>query len=154
MGHSEITLSRSFEMCCAHRLLGLPKGHKCGRIHGHNYNLTVSVVSRSLDDTGMVMDSGQLGSMVQKVVVEKLDHFLMLHEEDHLCVLLRDVQEPFAALNFNPTVENLVRYIWDLVAEQLAPLNANIVNPEEAVRVKRITISETGKTVATLEESR
>ena len=30
-------IKKRFSFSAAHRLLDLPAGHKCGRLHGHNY---------------------------------------------------------------------------------------------------------------------
>jgi 6-pyruvoyltetrahydropterin/6-carboxytetrahydropterin synthase len=56
----------------AHQLHGLPDGHKCKRLHGHNYKVVVSV-SGELDVRGFVMDYAELDAAVQPLI-DQLDH--------------------------------------------------------------------------------
>jgi 6-pyruvoyltetrahydropterin/6-carboxytetrahydropterin synthase len=56
----------------AHQLHGLPDGHKCKRLHGHNYRVEVSVLGE-LDGRGFVIDYAELDAVVQPLV-DQLDH--------------------------------------------------------------------------------
>lgn len=62
-------ISRTYTFSAAHRIEGHPK---CGRLHGHNYILTVEV-SGEIREDGMVLDYGELDVIV-KPVVEAMDH--------------------------------------------------------------------------------
>jgi 6-pyruvoyltetrahydropterin/6-carboxytetrahydropterin synthase len=64
------TLTRSYDISAAHRLEGHPK---CGRMHGHNYTVEVTLVSEYLDDQGMLLDFGRL-DQIAKPIIEELDH--------------------------------------------------------------------------------
>lgn len=75
---------------------------KCRNIHGHTYKLIV-IVSGYLNQLGMVVDFYDLRAMVQESVIEKLDHH-------YLNEVLPDL---------NPTVENLIFWIWEQVAEAI-----------------------------------
>lgn len=66
----KIAATYSFE--AAHRLPNLPDGHKCKRLHGHNYRLDV-VIEGPLDERGFVMDYAELDAVVQPLV-DQLDH--------------------------------------------------------------------------------
>jgi len=63
------TVAREFWFAAAHRLEGHPK---CGRLHGHNYKVQVSIQSDVTLD-GMVMDFADLDRAV-KPIIEELDH--------------------------------------------------------------------------------
>lgn len=69
-----IAAEYSFE--AAHHLPNLPDGHKCKRMHGHNYKLVVSVAATDLDARGFVIDYAELDAAVQPLV-DKLDHRLL-----------------------------------------------------------------------------
>lgn len=94
--------------------------------HGHNYRLEV-VVSAPIDPQGRVPDVGQLDALVDRHVIEKLDH-------KHLNT---DVAE-FRTLN--PSVENIARVVHGLLAGPISRLSSKLVE---------ISIWETGKTVCT-----
>jgi 6-pyruvoyltetrahydropterin/6-carboxytetrahydropterin synthase len=76
--------------------------------HGHNYTLDVSVAGPIDPVTGYVMDLGLLRDLVEREVIEKLDHRNL------------NLDVPFLA-GVNPTSENLVVAIWNVLAPQVAP---------------------------------
>lgn len=82
-------VSKRIEISFAHRL-SLDYESKCTRLHGHNAVVTVFCCSRELDRNGMVTDF----SSISRIVKDGLDH-------------------NFAndAVEFNPTAENLARWI-------------------------------------------
>jgi len=78
-----------------HYLTDLPDTHKCTRPHGHNYVLRVEFASETLDRTGFIIDYFDI-----KPIKDYIDA-----EWDHR--MLNDV------LPFNPTVENMVKFLFD-----------------------------------------
>src|SRR5262245_11651924 len=67
---AKITTTYSFE--AAHHLPNLPDGHKCKRLHGHNYRLEVTLEG-PLDQRGFVLDYAEVDAVVQPLV-DRLDH--------------------------------------------------------------------------------
>jgi 6-pyruvoyltetrahydropterin/6-carboxytetrahydropterin synthase len=65
-----ITATYSFE--AAHWLPHVPDGHKCKRLHGHNYKIEVAVAG-PLDERGFVIDYAELDVVVQPII-DRLDH--------------------------------------------------------------------------------
>jgi len=61
-------ISKKYSICCAHRLEGHPK---CGRLHGHNYEIEVK--TGGLLTNGMVIDYEKLDRLV-KPIIDELDH--------------------------------------------------------------------------------
>lgn len=53
-------IQKRFEFHAAHRLDGLPEGHKCGGPHGHSYTAEVTFSVPRLDGVGFVADFGCL----------------------------------------------------------------------------------------------
>jgi 6-pyruvoyltetrahydropterin/6-carboxytetrahydropterin synthase len=90
------TISKRFQFSASHLLNNLEEGHPCSRNHGHNYELTIYLASKELDKQGFVLDYQKLDFVKQYV-----NKFL-----DHRC--LNDV------FDFNPTVENMTKKIYDL----------------------------------------
>lgn len=90
-------ISKDFTFAASHRLDHLPVGHKCHRLHGHNYVATITLASAHLDEDGFVEDFGALAD-VRELLERKLDH-------RHL----NDV------LTFPPTAELLASWLFDQV---------------------------------------
>lgn len=82
-------IKKRIEVSFAHRLT-LPYESKCQRLHGHNGIVTIYCCAEELDANGMVVDF----THVKRLVEDKLDHQCL---NDHF--------------DFNPTAENLARWI-------------------------------------------
>lgn len=74
--------------------------------HGHNYEMEVKVVGEPDPETGYVIDLKLLSDIVKEEVIARFDHKN----------LNLDTRE-FAALN--PTAENIVKVIYDLLRPRL-----------------------------------
>jgi len=98
---------REFTFEAAHRLPHVPHGHKCARLHGHSYRVTVHVEGPVEPDTGWVMDFGDLKTAFEPVR-KQLDHYY-LNEIEGLD---------------NPTSEILAAWIWDRLTAGLPGLSA------------------------------
>lgn len=98
---------REFTFEAAHRLPHVPHGHKCARLHGHSYRVTVHIEGPVEPDTGWVMDFGDLKTAFEPVR-KQLDHYY-LNEIEGLD---------------NPTSEILAAWIWDRLTPGLPGLSA------------------------------
>lgn len=96
---------REFAFEAAHRLPNVPAGHKCARLHGHSFRVTVHVRGEVGPRSGWVMDFADLKAAVAPVL-DRLDH-AYLNEIEGL---------------ENPTSEVLVRWIWVRLAPSLPGL--------------------------------
>jgi 6-pyruvoyltetrahydropterin/6-carboxytetrahydropterin synthase len=76
--------------------------------HGHNYEMEIKLTGVPAADTGFVIDLKVLSDLVSEQVLEKFDHKN----------LNLDVPE-FA--NLNPTVENIVVIIYNILREKIDP---------------------------------
>lgn len=88
------TVIKRMEVSAAHSL-NLSYQSKCENLHGHNWIITVYCRAKELNADGMVVDF----SHIKRAVKEKLDH--------------RNINE---VLPFNPTAENMARWICSLPA--------------------------------------
>jgi len=76
--------------------------------HGHNYEVIVKVVGDTDPETGYVMDMKVLGRIMKEQVLEKFDHKNLNLDTVYFQTL-------------NPTAENIVRVIYDLLREKIDP---------------------------------
>jgi len=95
----------------AHRLVG--SGGKCESMHGHNFRVILEVSGDQLDETGMLMDFGDLKRILKAVLVE-LDH--------------SDLNEHPVFSGSSPSSENIARFIWDKVDDAIAIDTVTVVS--------------------------
>jgi 6-pyruvoyltetrahydropterin/6-carboxytetrahydropterin synthase len=91
-------ITKEFSFSASHVLAGLPEGHPCGRLHGHNYRVEV-VLEGEVDGIGFVLDYNALAPLA--------DHLKARFDHRHL----NDVLAPL-----NPTAEHLAYYLYHWIA--------------------------------------
>jgi 6-pyruvoyltetrahydropterin/6-carboxytetrahydropterin synthase len=104
-------LSKTFYLEAAHRLPNVPEGHKCARLHGHSFEVTLHVRGPVDPKLGWVVDFAEIAKAFGPMH-ELLDHRY-----------LNEVQ----GLE-NPTSENLAKFILERVTLPGATLSAVTVS--------------------------
>jgi 6-pyruvoyltetrahydropterin/6-carboxytetrahydropterin synthase len=122
-----LTLTRVYHFSAAHRLesphLSADENASvygsCHRVHGHNYYVEVTVEGHPDAVTGMAVDLGALDSIVNRELLERVDH-------RHLDATVPELTGVI------PTGENLARAFWNMLAPAVPAL-------------RRVTVIETAK---------
>ena len=104
-------VTRELEFCYGHRLLNYEG--KCRYLHGHNGKAVITIEGPELDDRGMLVDFSDIKSAVNTWIDHNLDHRMLLHRDDPLVPLLKEMGEPLYLLDRNPTAENIARLIYE-----------------------------------------
>lgn len=112
------TIEKEIDFEASHILNGLTPGHKCGRMHGHNYKVFVTLKSYKLDDCGFVMDFGVISTLVK----EWFDH-------RHI----NDVLEK-NGIKSNPTAEVIAQTILEQINRLL--FSTDDIDDVEVLRVR------------------
>jgi len=98
-------IRKQFHFSASHVLEGLPEGHQCGRMHGHNYLVEVVLASKGVDEIGFVRDYGDLKE-VKQFLDDTFDH---RHLNDFLpCNPTAENMCAFLLNYFMPTIPELV----------------------------------------------
>ena len=128
-----VVMRQQYEFSAAHRLhvpeLSEQENRatfgKCNNPagHGHNYRVEVAVRCK-IDGMGQTLEPAELDAVVDREVIEALDHKHLNHDVP-----------AFAALN--PSVENIVKVIWQMLDGKLPA----------GVTLDEVKVWETGKTV-------
>jgi len=88
-------IKKTIEISASHQLT-LNYESKCEQLHGHNWIITIHCRSHELDANGMVVDF----TLLKRLIRDRLDH-----------TNLNDI------LPFNPTAENIARWICDQIPQ-------------------------------------
>ena len=114
-----LTIMRRIRFCAGHRLLR--HGGKCENFHGHNYVADFIVEGTHQDEVGRVLDFSELKKRVKGWLDEHWDHaFLISHEDENARQALEMVEPSrFFVLPYNPTAENMAKYLLDEMCPQV-----------------------------------
>ena len=91
-------ISKTFPIEAAHLLPHVPKGHKCARLHGHSFQITLHVTGEIDPKLGWIIDFAEISRAFEPM------HALLDHR------YLNEVP----GLE-NPTSENLARFVLERV---------------------------------------
>ena len=120
-----IRITKIFSFETAHVLYGYDG--KCKNVHGHSYKLFVTLKGVPIDDihhekNGMVMDFGNLKSIVNEEVVDVWDHAIMLNALSPHQILGKDLEKQGHKViycNYQPTCENMLYDIAKKIKSRL-----------------------------------
>lgn len=156
-------VTKELEFCYSHRLFRY-RG-KCNMVHGHNAKvlLTYGCYDGDLDSQGMVIDFTVIRKGVQKWLDDNWDHKMILFDDDTLVKMIdsfditSDLEEgevindaynclkwSLCKVPFNPTAENMARYIFEVAKKELSKLKI-----ENNVVVVEVKVYETPTSYAT-----
>ena len=112
----KIKVSRKEHFNAAHRLFNpswsdeknLEVFGKCSypNYHGHNYEIIVTVTGEPNPTTGYVFDMKVLSDLIKENVLMKFDHKNLNLDTEYF-------------KNLNPTAENIVVVIWNILREKI-----------------------------------
>ena len=110
---------RKVTFCAGHRLLN--HEGKCANLHGHNYLVEFHVTGNEIDELGRVVDFSVLNKLFKSWIDEHWDHgFLLWVQDSNAIDALKQVKPTkIYPLPYNPTAENMARYLLDEIAPTL-----------------------------------
>ena len=124
MKTTKIRITKEFRFETAHALWdydGL-----CKNMHGHSYILFVTVIGTPIIDKsnpkyGMLMDFGHLKDIVNREIVQPLDHAVILNKRA-AHTQLKNIEQMFDRIHIwdiQPTCENMVIDFAEKIKKQL-----------------------------------
>ena len=114
-----LTIMRRIKFCAGHRLMG--HGGKCEHFHGHNYTADFIVTGETQDTVGRVMDFAELKAKCKGWLDANWDHsFVVCTDDLNAIEALKQVKPSrFFELPYNPTAENLAKYLLEIVCPKI-----------------------------------
>ena len=121
----KIRLTKQFKFETGHALYGYDG--LCKNVHGHSYELDVTVIGTPIDDTanvkfGMLIDFGDLKKVVKRKIVSPLDHSTILncnspHKE--LADTMEAQGHKIYRVAYQPTCEMMIIDFANILLKQL-----------------------------------
>ena len=94
-------IEKEFVFDSAHFLPLVAEDHKCRKLHGHTYRVTIAV-SGEVNSQGWIIDFAEISEVV-KPILRSIDHTLL---------------NSVAGLE-NPTAENIAVVIWNKIKKRI-----------------------------------
>jgi len=134
-----IRITKQFNFETGHALYGYDG--KCRNVHGHSYELSVTVIGTPITATdhvklGMVIDFGDLKKIVKEDIVDVFDHATVFNRNTPHIELAKDLKDRghnVILVNYQPTSENMVIDFADKIRARLP----------ENVRLHSVRLQET-----------
>ena len=143
-------VTKQIEIDMGHRVLNHKS--KCKHMHGHRYVIELGVddkliTTEGISDEGMVIDFGDLKSILMSEIDARFDHKFIMYEKDwKLIDRFNEIEKDFFGIvlvNFIPTAENLAKHWYELIKSKLQERN---------IAIKYVKVWETPTSTATYEE--
>jgi 6-pyruvoyltetrahydropterin/6-carboxytetrahydropterin synthase len=125
-----VYVTRRAHFCAAHRLYNPAWSDeknaevfgKCNNPngHGHNYDIEVTVAGEAPAETGMVIDLKKLAEIVEREIIERVDHKHVNHDVDFLQGVI-------------PTAENMAVAFWKILAPKITEGRLSSIRLYESV---------------------
>jgi len=121
----KIRITKHFDFEAAHALPGYDG--KCKNIHGHSYQLFVTIIGTPINDktnpkNGMVLDFGDLKKIVKEEIVDIYDHSIVLNKDSEhieLAKKIADYSHRMVLVNYQPTSELMLIDFADKIQKRL-----------------------------------
>ena len=121
---AKIRITKAYKFDMAHAL----PGHDglCSNIHGHSYELLVTLIGEPISDSaspkfGMVIDFKDLKKIIKGLIVDELDHSMILRKDtpEDLLNAFKKHYERIVLVDYQPTSENMIIDFANRIREAL-----------------------------------
>jgi len=141
---SNIRITKQFSFETGHALYGYDG--KCKNVHGHSYQLFVTVIGTPISDAtnvkyGMVIDFGDLKKIVKEDIVDVFDHATVFNKNTPHVELAKELQDRdhnVLLVDYQPTSEMMVIDFAKKIKQRLP----------ETIKLHSLRLSETTSSFA------
>jgi len=114
-------IQKKYHFYAAHR--NKLAGEKCGRIHGHTYDVVFYFKFNEINDGGVTCLFSDIDKLVEPIIKEYC-HWFLLYENDPLCEVLNLAGEPYKKMPFETSAENMSLWLFSRIKnETQLPIN-------------------------------
>ena len=91
-------------------------GEKCGRLHGHTYDVVCEFKFSKMTD-GVTMLFSDIDKIAEPIIKE-YDHYFLLKEDDSLVELLTLAGEKHKTVPFETSAENMAIWLFNRIKNE------------------------------------
>ncbi len=122
---SKIRITKQFTFEAGHALFGYDG--KCKNLHGHSYQLHVTVIGEPISDSsnvkhGMVIDFGDLKKIVNQEIIDVFDHSMIFNKNTphlELAQELIDRDHHIILVDYQPSTEMMILDFAEKIKKRL-----------------------------------
>jgi 6-pyruvoyltetrahydropterin/6-carboxytetrahydropterin synthase len=109
-------IEKKYHFYAAHRNKNADE--KCGRLHGHTYNVKCFFKFDHIDTkSGVTVLFSTIDKLVEPIIKEHC-HWCLLYDQDPLCEILDLANEPYIALPFETSAENMSIWLYNRIKNE------------------------------------
>jgi 6-pyruvoyltetrahydropterin/6-carboxytetrahydropterin synthase len=110
-----MVIEKKYHFYAAHRNKG--GGIKCGRIHGHTYDVKCHFKFTEINESGITFLFNDIDKLVEPII-KQYCHWLLLYENDSLVNVLQLANEPYISLPFETSAENMSLFLFTRIKNE------------------------------------
>jgi 6-pyruvoyltetrahydropterin/6-carboxytetrahydropterin synthase len=111
-------IEKKYYFYAAHR--NLSAGEKCGKIHGHTYDVVCYFKFDKIEN-GITMLFSDIDKIAEPII-KQYDHTFLLWDQDPLVFMLEINNEPFTKLPFETSAENMSVWLFTEIKNAGLPI--------------------------------
>ena len=110
-----IKIEKKYHFYAAHR--NKAGGEKCGRIHGHTYEVKCYFEFNQINKGGITYLFSDIDKLVEPIIKEYC-HWFLIYEHDPLVSLLELANEEIKKLPFETSAENMSVWLFNRIQRE------------------------------------
>lgn len=107
-----MVIQKKYHFYAAHR--NKAGGEKCGRIHGHTYEVICYFKFEKINDGGITCLFSDIDTLVEPII-KSYCHWFLIYENDPLVSVLEMSNEPIKKLPFETSAENMAIWLFSQI---------------------------------------
>lgn len=111
----DMIIQKKYHFYAAHR--NKAGGEKCGRIHGHTYELKCFFEFNKINQGGITYLFSDIDKLVEPIIKEYC-HWFLIYENDPLVSILELANEPIKKLPFETSAENMSVWLFNRILRE------------------------------------
>ena len=105
-------------------------GEKCGRLHGHTYDVECTFKFTNLDN-GITMLFSDIDKITEPIV-KQYDHYFILFDQDPICEMLDLANEPYKKVPFETSAENMAIWLFNQIRKELPIIKISLAETKSS----------------------